>query len=86
VVRVRIRDTLMAVYHGVHAEESTLVTDSAVARLHFVIYTNLGATPDPDPATIESWLAATLRTWTDDLADALVDSCGEERGVLLHHR
>ena len=44
-VRVRIRDTLMTAFHGVHAEESTLVTDSAVARLHFVIYTQPGAVP-----------------------------------------
>ena len=49
-VRVRIRETLMAAFHGVHAEESTLVTDSAVARLHFVIYTQPGAAPDHDTA------------------------------------
>ena len=47
-VRVRIRETLMATFHGVHAEESTLVTDSAVARLHFVIYTQPGVAPDHD--------------------------------------
>ncbi len=85
-VRVRIRDTLMSAFHGVHAEESTLVTDSAVARLHFVIYTEPGAAPDHDTATIEAWLASALRTWTDDLADALVEGFGEERGVLLYHR
>ena len=85
-VRVRIRDTLMGAFHGVHAEESTLVTDSAVARLHFVIYTRPGSAPDHDAATIEAWLASALRTWTDDLADALVEGFGEERGVLLYHR
>ena len=56
-VRVRIRETLMSAFHGVHAEESTLVTDSAVARLHFVIYTQPGAAPDHDTAMIEAWLA-----------------------------
>jgi glutamate dehydrogenase len=85
-VRVRIRNTLMSAFHGVHAEESTLVTDSAVARLHFVIYTRPGAEPDHDTAMIEAWLASALRTWTDDLADALVEGFGEERGVLLYHR
>ena len=85
-VRVRIRETLMAAFHGVHAEESTLVTDSSVARLHFVIYTRPGAVPDHDTAMIEAWLASTLRTWTDDLADALVEGFGEERGLLLYHR
>ena len=85
-VRVRIRETLMAAFHGVHTEESTLVTDSSVARLHFVIYTPPGAVPDHDTAMIEAWLASTLRTWTDDLADALVEGSGEERGLLLYHR
>ena len=56
-VRVRIRDALMSAFHGVHAEESTLVTESAVARLHFVIYTEPGSAPDHDPAVIEAWLA-----------------------------
>ena len=85
-VRVRIRDALMSAFHGVHAEESTLVTESAVARLHFVIYTEPGSAPDHDPAVIEAWLGSALRTWTDDLADALVEGFGEEQGVLLHHR
>ena len=85
-VRVRIRETLMTTFHGVHAEESTLVTDSAVARLHFVIYTQPGVAPDHDTPVIEARLASALRTWTDDLADALVEGFGEERGVLLHHR
>jgi glutamate dehydrogenase len=85
-VRVRVRETLMAAFHGVHAEESTLVTDSSVARLHFVIYTRPGTVPDHDTAMIEAWLASTLRTWTDDLADALVEGFGEERGLLLYHR
>jgi len=85
-VRVRIRETLMATFHGVHAEESTLVTDSAVARLHFVIYAQPGVAPDYDTPVIEARLASALRTWTDDLADALVEEFGEERGVLLHHR
>ena len=85
-VRVRIRETLMTTFHGVHAEESTLVTDSAVARLHFVIYAQPGVVPDHDTPVIEARLASALRTWTDDLADALVEEFGEERGVLLHHR
>ena len=85
-VRVRIRETLMAAFHGVHAEESTLVTDSSVARLHFVIYTQPGAVPDHDTAKIETWLASALRTWTDDLADALVEEFGEEQGLLLYQR
>jgi len=84
--RVCIRDTLMSTFHGVHAEEATLVTDSTVARLHFVIYVEPGTAPDLDTPLIEARLAAALRTWTDDLADALVEEFGEEQGVLLFSR
>ncbi|MGD9527334.1 MAG: NAD-glutamate dehydrogenase, partial [Pseudonocardia sp.] len=84
--RLRIRDTLMTAFHGVHAEESTLVTDSAVARLHFVIYVEPGTVPDRDASVIEARLASALRTWTDDLAEALVEQLGEEEGVLLFSR
>jgi glutamate dehydrogenase len=84
--RVCIRDTLVNTFHGVHAEESTLVTDSAVARLHYVIHVEPAAVPDLDASLIEARLAAALRTWSDDLADALVEEFGEERGVLLFGR
>jgi glutamate dehydrogenase len=84
--RACIRDTLMSTFHGVHAEESTLVTDSAVARLHLVIYVEPGTMPDLDTSLIEARLATALRTWTDDLADALVEELGEEQGVLLFSR
>jgi glutamate dehydrogenase len=84
--RVCIRDTLMSAFHGIHAEESTLVTDSSVARLHFVIYVEPGTVPDLDASLVEARLTSALRTWTDDLADALVEEFGEEQGVLLFSR
>ncbi|TQM44725.1 NAD-glutamate dehydrogenase [Pseudonocardia cypriaca] len=84
--RVGIRDTLMTAFHGVHAEESTLVTDSSVVRLHFVVYVEPGTVSDLDPSLIEARLTSALRTWTDDLADALVEEFGEGQGVLLFSR
>ena len=84
--RARLRDVLMKALHGLHSEESTLVTDPVLARLHFVIYTEPGTEPEVNPALIEARLAAALRDWNDDLADALVEQFGEERGLLLHQR
>jgi glutamate dehydrogenase len=86
VVRRRFRDILMSSLHGVHCEESSLVTDSVLARLHFVIYTEHGSATDMDTSAIEARLGNALRVWNDDLADALVDQFGEERGLLLHQR
>ena len=85
-VRVRIRDTLMAAFHGVHAEESTLghrlVRGPAALRdLH-----RARRRPRPRHGDDRGLARAALRTWTDDLADALVEGFGEEQGVLLYHR
>jgi glutamate dehydrogenase len=85
-IRSRVRDVLMDALHGLHSEESTLISDSVLARLHFVIYTDPNWVPDVDAPTIEARLALALRAWDDDLAEALVDQFGEERGLLLHHR
>jgi glutamate dehydrogenase len=82
----RFREVLMDALHGVHCEESALVTDSVLARLHFLIYPGSGAMPDADATRIEARLNAALRVWNDDLSDALVDQFGEERGLLLHQR
>jgi len=85
-VQSRMRDVLMSAFHGVHAEESTLITESVLARLHLVIYTGPGGVPDYDVSEIEARLTAELRSWNDDLYDALIEQCGEEQGVLLYNR
>ena len=85
-IRSRVRDVLMDALRGVHSEESTLITDLVLARLHFVIYTDPNWVPDVDASAIEARLALALRAWDDDLAEALVDQFGEERGLLLHQR
>ncbi len=82
----RIRDALMTALHGVHSEESTLLTDAVLARLHYVIYAEPGTAPDVDFVVIERRIAAALRDWSDDLTDALVEEFGEERGLLLLQR
>ena len=58
---------------------TTRVSESVLARLHFVVYTEPGALPDYDVAELEARLAAATRAWTDDLRDALVEQLGEER-------
>ena len=51
---------------------TTRVSESVLARLHVVVYTEPGAVPEYDVAEIEARLAAATRAWTDDLRDALL--------------
>jgi glutamate dehydrogenase len=84
--RRRIHEILQEAYGGVSVDYTTRVSESVLARLHFVIYTQPGPTPDPDPAELETRLAAATRAWTDDLHDALVAQFGEGRGGPLYRR
>jgi glutamate dehydrogenase len=85
-LRTRIEGILRAAFHGASTQYATQVSESVLARLHITVHTEPGAVPEYDVAEIEARLAAAMRSWTDDLYDALVDQFGEERGVDLHGR
>jgi glutamate dehydrogenase len=83
----RIQQTLKEAFHGVHLEQTTAMTEGGVlVRLHLVIYTEAGSAPDYDVHELEAQLAGAMRTWSEDLHDALIDEFGEERGMQLYRR
>ena len=81
--RERIQRILQEAFAGVSVDYTTRVTDSVLARLHFVVYTAPGTVPDYDVREIEARLAAATRAWTDDLRDALSEQLGAEHGAPL---
>jgi glutamate dehydrogenase len=85
-LRTRIEGILRAAFGGLSTQYATQVSESVLARLHITVQTEAGTIPDYDVGEIEARLVAAMRSWTDDLYDALVDQLGEERGVALHDR
>ena len=82
--RRKIQEILQEAFAGVSVDYTTRISESVLARLHFVVYTEHGSVPDYDVAEIEARLAAVTRAWTDDLRDALAEHLDDERaGVLL---
>ncbi|MGB9377208.1 MAG: NAD-glutamate dehydrogenase [Mycobacteriales bacterium] len=80
-VRLRMQEILTAELHGISVDYTTRVTESVLARLHFVVRTAPGHEADMTVADIEAIqarLARATRTWEEDLGDALVDTVGEE--------
>ncbi|MEP7225632.1 MAG: NAD-glutamate dehydrogenase, partial [Actinomycetota bacterium] len=69
--RERIQAILQEAFGGTSVDYTTRVTESVLARLHVVVYTETGSTPDYDVAEIEGRLAEATRAWTDDLREAL---------------
>ncbi len=84
--RLRIQRILQQQLHGVSVEHAAYVTESILARLHIIIYTNPDDVPAYDVRAIEKRLAEATRSWTDDLQAALLEQCGEEVGNRLFQR
>jgi glutamate dehydrogenase len=82
-VRERIQAILSEEFSGTSVDYNVRLSESVLARLHYVIYTRPGTRPDYDVREIEARLVETTRSWADDLLDALVEQLGEERGTAL---
>ncbi|WP_026415732.1 NAD-glutamate dehydrogenase [Actinomadura oligospora] len=86
-IRLRIQEILRGAFDGVAVDYSANVTESLLARLHVVVRGERGRPlPDVDVDELESRLAAATRSWADDLSDAIVEQCGEEKAGELTRR
>lgn len=82
-VRLKIEKVLMLALNGSAAEYSVAISDTHLARVHYIIRTPAGALPDFDAQAIELDIARIVRGWGDELHHQLVDSYGEGRGNVL---
>ncbi|HWB56906.1 MAG TPA: NAD-glutamate dehydrogenase [Gaiellaceae bacterium] len=85
-VRHAIQDILVDEFGGVSVDYNVRLSESVLARLHYVVYTRPGSAHEVDVREIEARLVEAARSWADDLAGALVEQCGEERGTELFAR
>ncbi|HYZ05276.1 MAG TPA: NAD-glutamate dehydrogenase [Rubrobacter sp.] len=86
VIRERMQDILLKAFDGANVEYNVRLSESVLARIHFIIYTQPGETPEYDEAEIEGRIVETTRSWTDNLYDAMIEQCGEERGIELFRK
>jgi glutamate dehydrogenase len=82
----RIEQILLDAFGGTSIDVSARVSQSVLVRLHAVVRTEPGVARDYDVAQIEARLAEAVRTWSDDLRDALTEQLGEERAAELFAR
>ena len=82
----RIRDVLLRAFHGLHLDYTARVGDGVLARLHIVIYSEALPDTDVEISELETLLTDAMRSWLDDLREALVEGFGEEQGLELHRR
>jgi glutamate dehydrogenase len=82
-VRLAVQQLLLERLGGSGIEFTARVTESVLARLHFVVRppaTRRGRSrlPEVDVAALQTELAAVTRSWTDDLTDALAARYGAD--------
>ncbi|MDQ3863969.1 MAG: NAD-glutamate dehydrogenase, partial [Actinomycetota bacterium] len=86
VIRERMQDILLQAFEGANVEYNVRLSESVLARIHFIIYAKPAQTPEYDAEEIEARIVETTRSWTDNLYDALIEVCGEEQGTELFHK
>jgi glutamate dehydrogenase len=85
-VRLAIQE-LLALHLGADdIEYDVHLSASVLTRIHFILRVPPASQVDFDVAEIEARLREITRSWQDDLLDALLDHCGEERGLRLYRR
>jgi len=83
-VRERLQRILKKAMGADTIDYTARVSESVLARLHFVVRAKSGETLlEFDEAELERRLAEAARSWIDDLAAAIVDEFGEETGRRL---
>lgn len=77
-VRLRIEAILLEAFGGASIDNTTRVSESTLARLHFVVRMPSGVEiPEVDEAALEQRVIDATRTWDEDLAEVL----GTRRGA-----
>ena len=85
-LRRRIQDILMQTLNGESVEFNIQISDSPLARVHFIIRTHPERIPEHDAAQLQARLTEAMLSWQDELRTALLAEYGEEQGAHLFHR
>ena len=85
-VRRRIEVVLHDSFPGASFDFQVLLSESVLARLHFIIRVPPGQMPSYDARELEAKLATVTRSWSDELHDLLLELHGEEEGNELFSR
>ncbi len=81
-----VQEILERAFDVTNVDYTTRVSESVLARLHFILYTEPGRIPSYEVAALEAQLAAATRGWADELRDALHEQLGEESAAPLFQR
>jgi glutamate dehydrogenase len=79
--RLRVAEILQRSFGGTHLDWSVQLTESLLARIHYIVHCPNGILAPYDESEIEQEIVIATRSWRDDLRDALIEEHGEEIGL-----
>nr|WP_220359371.1 NAD-glutamate dehydrogenase domain-containing protein [Alkalilimnicola ehrlichii] len=84
-VRQQMQTILEEAFGGEHSEFNIKLSESVLARIHIIVRLGRPGYPDYDHQALEAQLARTMRSWSDDYYQALLEHFGEEQGTRFFH-
>ena len=83
-VRLHIEKILRDAFQGVSVDYTARVSESVLARLHFVVHVPIGrGLPDVDHADLEARVAKASRSWQDEFTSEVVGRVGDVQAAGL---
>ncbi|HEX9258695.1 MAG TPA: NAD-glutamate dehydrogenase domain-containing protein, partial [Acidimicrobiales bacterium] len=82
----QLEEVLLDAFGGTAAEHETLISESVLARVHFLVQLRPDSPRVVDLDDVERQLALVTRWWVDGLRDAMVEAFDEEDGLALFAR
>lgn len=83
-VRERVENILLAAFQGASIDFTVLVSDSLLARIHYVVrMAPSESIPRVDLVQLERDVAQAVLDWSDVFAELLISSVGVERAAIL---
>ena len=85
-LRVKVGNELMVALEGQSLEFTPMLTDSPLARIHYLVRAKNSAPVLGNQDALESRIARLAQRWEDDCSAELLRAHGEGQGLLLAHR
>src|SRR5271169_6603513 len=85
-IRAAISNYLARAFNGHLSAYHPFFPEGPLVRVHFIIGRNQGEAPNPDRAMLDRDVEAIVRSWTDDLCEALLAGSNPARGRTLFAR
>jgi glutamate dehydrogenase len=85
-LRIRIGHELSAALDGQSVEFTPMLTDSPLARIHYLVRAKVQAPHSVDLRALEARIARLAQRWEDDCTQELLQLHGEGQGLALAHR